>query len=225
MSSNEWEQARAYVERLRQKGRTDEQIRQIMLKGGWTEEQVEKILPGEVLRAPSPPAPSPPPPPPAPAPGTVPQWASAAPSRGRPRPSARPVPRPFGVSLLVVLCDIGALLGLIASVLGIVALVGFGGLGEALAMGVLALVLLFAAILINLGILIVGYFLWKGFNWARITFMVLLGLWALQCVPGLLAGLRYGAVGAVALPVLQILVCVLFIVILNGRGAREYCTR
>lgn len=219
MSSNEWEQARAYVERLRQKGRTDEQIRQIMLKSGWTEEQVEKILPGEVLRTPPPPAPSPPPPPPAPAPGTVPPWASAAPSRPGARRPAGPVPRPVGVTILVILCDIGALLGLIASVLGIVTLLGFGGLGEALAMGVLVLVLLFAAILINLGILVVGHFLWKGFNWARITFMVLLALWALRAIPGLLYG------GSAVVLVLEMAVCVLFIVILNGRGAREYCTR
>jgi len=54
-AGDEWEQARGYVERLRQKGRTGEQIRQIMLKGGWTQEQVEKLLAWEVLQAPAPP--------------------------------------------------------------------------------------------------------------------------------------------------------------------------
>jgi prepilin-type processing-associated H-X9-DG protein len=58
MSSNEWEQARAYVEQLREEGRTDEEIRQVMLKSGWTEEQVEKLFAREVLRAPPPPPPA-----------------------------------------------------------------------------------------------------------------------------------------------------------------------
>ena len=53
MSSNEWEQARAYVEKLRQQGRTDEEIRQVMLKGGWTEEQVEKLKAQEAPQAPA----------------------------------------------------------------------------------------------------------------------------------------------------------------------------
>ncbi len=55
MSGNEWSQARAYVRMLREKGHADEDIRQMALERGWTEEQVEKLLPGRVLRAPPPP--------------------------------------------------------------------------------------------------------------------------------------------------------------------------
>ena len=53
MSSNEWEQARVYVEGLRQQGRTDEEIRQTMLKGGWTGEQVERLFTQEAPQAPA----------------------------------------------------------------------------------------------------------------------------------------------------------------------------
>ena len=115
----------------------------------------------------------------------------------------------------------GILGGLAALVVGGLAA---GGASE-MPIGGLVMLLGFIAIAIYLGILIVGHFLWKGFNWARITFMVLLALSALQCVPGLVTGLRYGVIGGLILPVLQIGVCVLFIVILNGREAQEYCTR
>ncbi len=47
-SGNEWEQARAYVRMLREKGHADEDIRQMALERGWTEEQVEELLPGRV---------------------------------------------------------------------------------------------------------------------------------------------------------------------------------
>ncbi len=43
MSSNEWEQARIYVKRLREKGHTDDEIRQIMIEGGWEEDEVEAV--------------------------------------------------------------------------------------------------------------------------------------------------------------------------------------
>lgn len=101
----------------------------------------------------------------------------------------------------------------------------YAGLRGELTEGADVLALVFAEIPKDLGILAVGYFLWNGRNWARITFMVLLGLSALWCTPGLVAGLRDGVTGGLILPVLTILVCVLFMIILNGRGAREYCTR
>lgn len=68
MSENSFEQARTYVETLRQKGHTDEQIRQMMLKAGWTQEQLKALFAGEVPQAatrpprlapPSPPGPRP----------------------------------------------------------------------------------------------------------------------------------------------------------------------
>ncbi len=217
MSSNEWEQARAQVKKMREDGHTDDQIREMALERGWTQEQVEKILSREVLQAPPPPSsPTPIPPPPS---GAEPSWAAADPSRPEPQRPAAPMPRPFGVSFLVVLCDIGALFGLLggigALVLGGVAVSAGGGPG----MGGLMMLLGFIAIAIYLGILVVGHFLWNGVNWARITFMALLGLWSLQSIPQLLTS--EGRIVAV----LTIAVNVLFIFILNGRGAREYCTR
>ncbi len=216
MSSNEWEQARAQVKKMREDGHTDDQIREMALERGWTQEQVEKILSREVLQAPPPSSPTPIPPPPS---GAEPSWAAADPSRPEPQRPAAPMPRPFGVSFLVVLCDIGALFGLLggigALVLGGVAVSAGGGPG----MGGLMMLLGFIAIAIYLGILVVGHFLWNGVNWARITFMALLGLWSLQSIPQLLTS--EGRIVAV----LTIAVNVLFIFILNGRGAREYCTR
>jgi len=85
MSSNEWEQARAYVEQLREEGRTDEEIRQVMLKSGWTEEQIEKLFAREVPQAPA----APPPAQPGARPGAAPPERPGAASRPRPRPSAK----------------------------------------------------------------------------------------------------------------------------------------
>ncbi len=60
MAGDEWEQARAYVRMLRENGHTDEDIRQMALERGWTQEQVEQLLPGRALRdPPRPPSPSP----------------------------------------------------------------------------------------------------------------------------------------------------------------------
>jgi hypothetical protein len=41
MSSDEWGQARGYVKRLREKGHTDEDIRQMMLEDDWEEDELE----------------------------------------------------------------------------------------------------------------------------------------------------------------------------------------
>ena len=78
MSSSKWEQGRAYVEQLRGEGRTDEEIRQVMLESGWEEEQLDDLF---AVGAPSPSAE----PPPAPR-------ESAAPTK-RPVPASGPKPR------------------------------------------------------------------------------------------------------------------------------------
>ncbi len=44
MSGNEWEQGLAYVKKLRLEGHTDEDIRLIMLAGGWLARQVQRLL-------------------------------------------------------------------------------------------------------------------------------------------------------------------------------------
>ncbi len=223
MSSNEWEQGLAYVKKLREDLHTDDEIRQIMLEVGWEEEQIEQLVTRK--RPAAGPATA------APASRPEPSWASATPSRPGARRSTALVSRPVGMTILVVLADIGALINIIASGVAVVGVLVMGGLrylGEASGMGVLIVALLFVGILINLGILVVGHFLWNGFNWARVTFMVLLGLSALQCFLGLLLSIGYasgGGIESVVVLVLEMAVCGLFIFILKGRGAREYCTR
>ncbi len=212
MSSNEWVKGLAYVKKLREDLHTDDEIRQIMLEVGWEEEQIEQL----VTRPPHGPS----------------RRGLRQPRRGRgARRSTALVSRPVGMTILVVLADIGALINIIASGVAVVGVLVMGGLrylGEASGMGVLIVALLFVGIIINLGILVVGHFLWNGFNWARVTFMVLLGLSALQCFLGLLLSIGYasgGGIESVVVLVLEMAVCGLFIFILKGREAREYCTR
>ncbi len=137
-----------------------------------------------------------------------------------------PVPRPASVSLVVAFCLMWALCGLsLGMVLGMMLLVASLG---AMRMGPpkLAHVFIFAWMAISVGILVVGHFLWNGSNWARITFMVLLGLSGLNCVLGLVVGLAQGGLNLSSVVlVLEMAVCGLFIFILNGNDAREYCTR
>jgi hypothetical protein len=54
MSGKETDQARAYIRGLRRSGRTDEEIRQLMLRSGWAEEQLDDLFGVDV---PPPPAP------------------------------------------------------------------------------------------------------------------------------------------------------------------------
>jgi hypothetical protein len=116
--------------------------------------------------------------------------------------------RPFGVSLLVVLCDIEALLKLIGGVLGILAAAMMGAISAA-ALSVLVVAW-------GLGVLFMGQFLWKGANWARIGFMGLLALGTLMQLPALTGR-------GMLLAALTIAMNVLFVLILSGRSAREYC--
>jgi len=64
-----------------------------------------------------------------------------------------------------------------------------------------------------------SYYLWRGFNWARIALMALLVLAMLGQLAQLLSGRSPVA------PLLEVTVSVLFLAILNSRQTREFCTR
>ena len=220
MSGDTWEQARAQVKKLREMGYTDRQIRNAALRRGWSEEQVNRLLPGQTQPVP--------PPPPEPA-GSAPPWASTATARHSSR-QATPVSRPVGVTMVVLLADVGALLQLLFCA-GVVVAVVVGNwhhyipaeeMDTSIVMGVLTLV----SWLVGAGVLVVSHFLWNGFNWARVTFMGLLGLSALQNLVGVaFTCARYGIGAYAVVSLLAAGICVVFIIILNGRGARAYCTR
>lgn len=128
-------------------------------------------------------------------------------------------PRPLGVSLLVVLYDLGALCSILLSV-G----VGFGvartlaspaGLPLGTVMGVfIAATVVMAAVMVT-----ISCYLWKGYNWARIAMIVLIGLGVLGQIFQLLASSNR------VIPLLELTVSVLFLVILTSRSTREFCTR
>jgi hypothetical protein len=140
--------------------------------------------------------------------------------------SATTMRRPSGVTLLVILCDIGALLGLIGVVSGLLLMgreIGIGAPGMAVAGGALLLILM------CVGIIVLGHFLWEGWNWARIAWIVLLVLNTLRQIPGLVSRLASGAQplggDGWAVSALEVLVGVLFLLILNSRATRDYCKR
>ncbi len=213
MSANQWQKAHAQVARMRKQGHTDQQITTAALERGWTEEQVRRLIQRRVLQAPpSPPEAVAPPPPPS---GSVP-------------PSAA-VTRPAAVTIPVVIADIGASLWLILFTVGVVALFisgELGGIGNLPTPAIMIAALLLGGLLVNLGILVVGHFLWRGANWARLTFMVLLGASALQFALGLILA-RID--GAVLVPPFWILfgIAVLgkLIHVLNHDDAKQFCTR
>ena len=137
--------------------------------------------------------------------------------------------RPIGVTVLVVLADISALLFFLGACmmvwLATAAPVVYREEGPVLE---LILVLrVFGGIVVNLSIPVVGHYVWNGLNWARITLMVLLGLSCLDSAFSL--GLDWVVQSSFGnssvLAVITIAMYGLFIFILNGRAAREYCTR
>lgn len=127
--------------------------------------------------------------------------------------------RPFGVSLLVVLYDLGAICSIIIGV-GI----GIGAAGASARpggtfLGTMLAAFAAATMVMALVMLTVSYFLWHGFNWARIVLIVLLALAMLGQLAQLLSGRNP------VVPLLELLVSVLFLVLLNTRQTREFCTR
>jgi hypothetical protein len=251
MSSDQWEQGREYVEKLRQRGRSDDDIRKALLQAGWQEAQLGKLLPEpdlaprtadweemvaeeEPAGAPqaSRPAGGPPPPP---RPGVSAKQRDAGSSeamaalRARRETHGEVVRRPSDLALLVILVDLGAilmvLLGVGALFLGGAAAGGAsaaaGAEGAAVAAVIGAAAMLFGIILMVIygGILVVSHFLWKGFAWARIAMMVLVGLSVLSNLHGLMTG------GEKLIPGLVLLVMVLFLIILNKQDVKAYCSR
>jgi hypothetical protein len=86
-----------------------------------------------------------------------------------------------------VLYDIAAIFMLIGGILGLVggglAGVGVAAAGSAAAgaaVGAIVIGVSLFLIALSIGFLVTGHFLWKGFNWARIVFIVLLALSALH---------------------------------------------
>ena len=127
-----------------------------------------------------------------------------------------PVPRPASVSLVVVLCLIWALCGLSLGMMLLVASLGAMTMGPPKLAHIF--IFIFAWMAISVGILAVGPSLWGGFNWARVALMALLSVFASGGLFLVLVEQFSAGAGWIA-------VCVLFIVILNSRGVREYCTR
>jgi len=141
-------------------------------------------------------------------------------SRPAPGPSAPAVRRPIGVAIVAVLFGFPAGFW----VLGVaVVVIAFGAAGSAdLPIGpdLIGLGIIGGLSLVSLGLLKAAVCLYKGFNWARIVFMVLLGLLALGGVYLLLV-----FVESPGPPAAGIALCVVLILILNARGARRYCSR
>ena len=248
MSDDRLQDGRAYVARLRQQGRSDDQIREGLKASGWGEQDIKALI-GDAGPAP-PPAPSPAPRParerragseesgwtledqvpdgykPAGVREAVQARAAAAKREERKRPGE--------LTFFIVLVDVVSILGLLGAVmmvLGGLVVATHGASGSAAhgAVGGLFLILGFLMGAVYLGVLVVGHFLWNGANWARITMMVLMALTILQSLYGLLArgaGPAAGGGGVQAvISVLFILIAVLFIVVLNKGNVKQYCSK
>ena len=107
--------------------------------------------------------------------------------------------RPTGVTILAILCFLGAALLVIASLaffmMGGALLSGGGGMGAMVAgLGAIGgvVMLLFAALYVAVG---VG--LWKLLNWARILAIVLVAIGLVFVVLGLLGSFAHFAIGRV----------------------------
>ncbi len=246
MSQDRLQDGRAYVARLRQQGRSDEQIREGLKASGWGEQDIAALMadPG---------------PTPAPAPGPARDRRAEAEKAGwsledkvpegykpagvreavqaRVAAARRPqVKRPGELTFFIVLVDVVAILGALGAALmvlgGMAVTAGGARSGEALAGAMGGVMLVFGLFIgvIYLGVLVVGHFLWNGTNWARITMMVLMVLTVLQSLYGLLAGIRgaaaVGGGGAVSaiVSVLTLLIAGLFIVVLNKQNVKDYCS-
>jgi Tetratricopeptide repeat len=143
---------------------------------------------------------------------------SAVPGSDSASPGAAPK-RPFGVSLVVVFYDLAAICSIIISFsLGSSIARMFARPGDATAGAVMA-TFVAASIVMSLVMVTISYFLWKGYNWARIVIMVLLALAMLGQVVQVLAG------PSPVLPLLELAVSALFLFILSTRRTREFCSR
>jgi tetratricopeptide (TPR) repeat protein len=158
----------------------------------------------------------------------------AAPGYGGPSSASESyasVSRPVGITILVVLNDIGAVLMIIGGLFlllgaGAALVGGAGGAGRpggispvgAAALGGGLAVLAIVFIVLGVAILAISYFLWKGYSWARWVFMILLALGILSALPGL--------AGKTAIySIIGIVMDIVWLVVLNTQAAKEYCTQ
>jgi len=236
MSEDRLRAGRAYVQQLRDDGRSDGEIRRALRTSGWRDEDVTALLGGRRRRRMVAPAPEPI--------GqvrepdgwqvraTAPDTGAAPihpPARATGRHTARTIrstraqtaaQRPGELTFLIVLIDVVMLLSLAAPVMFIAALAS-GGLGRAgLPPGLSALMI---AVMMFMGavyasVIVVGHFLWNGYSWARVVMMVLLGLFVLSSLHGTITG--DGIVAALFAAVAGLLLLVLF-----KEDVVDYCCR
>ena len=127
----------------------------------------------------------------------------------------------MGLAVVVVLCALGSLFGLLGGVLMVMlaGAVGRAAASEGTEIGVAVFVVLGVALaLISLAMLAVGFFLWQGCNWARITFMVLLGMHIARDIYTLVA------LGGGVVSVIYITLGLVFLAMLNTAETRGFCT-
>jgi len=168
MSDDRLQRARDYVVELRTQGHSDDEIRQGLADSGWRERDIERLLWDT--------APAPPPPPPAPA---TPATAGAQVMDVEP---AGAEGRPAELTLGVMMIGALAVSGLLATGASVAAVAGHG-LSPMASYGLTSRFLVFGPF-IYLGLLVVGYFLWHGYAWARNAMIALLGLYILFVLLG-----------------------------------------
>ena len=124
--------------------------------------------------------------------------------------------RPLAVSVLVIMLDIGAGALLIASTVGIMVITPTPPeMPPGIHRRMVGLCLRGGAV--GLGVLVVGHFLWRGAEWARIALMViLLYNLVLRVIEMLFSGVD-------AVTAVSIVAVLIFVWMLNGGSAKEYC--
>ena len=204
MSDDRLQRGRDYVVELRTQGHSDDEIRQGLAESGWRQRDIERLLFGT----------APAPPPPAPAAATP----AAAGTQATDVAGARAENRPAELTLGVMLTGALAVSGLLATGASWLTAAGHG-ISPASYYGLTSRFLVFGPF-IYLGLLVVGYFLWHGYTWARNAMIALLGvyiLFALLGVPGRHLFTR--------LTSFQVLFSGIMIWALTTRTVRDYCSR
>jgi len=134
-------------------------------------------------------------------------------AEGAPDASAPASRRPIGVAIVAVLFGLPALLAIIP--VALLLLLPEAGAGAPAGPEWLP-----GLAVIGVPILKAADALYKGYNWARLVFMALLGLLALGGIYFLLQMTE-----SPGPPAVGIALCVVLFLALNARGAREYCSR
>jgi hypothetical protein len=134
-------------------------------------------------------------------------------------PSGYAPRRPFRVSLLVVLYDLAAICSIIIGIGFGISAAGAAARPDGMPKAVIMAAVAAATMVMALVMLTVAYFLWRGFNWARVTLIILLVLALLGQLAQILSS------RSPVVPLLEVTLSVLFLAILNTRRTREFCTR